>query len=105
MKLISVVIVCLLLPVVFAGCGYISDGPSGWAVNNVKMPVAKGPAISGYKEGKGCIYAAFGMISVGDASIENAMRAGAIKEVYTIDTLTQSFFGTYTRQCTIVIGN
>ncbi|QWR77872.1 TRL-like family protein [Candidatus Magnetomonas plexicatena] len=105
LRIVKAAVCCLLLSALLASCGFVSDGPSGWAVNNIKLPVAKGPAASGYKEGLACIYAAFGMISLGDASIESAMRSGGIKEIYTIDTTAQSFFGFYTRQCTVIVGN
>lgn len=104
-RIVKTAVCFLLLSVLLVSCGFISDGPSGWAVNNIKLPVAKGPASSGYKEGLACIYAAFGMISIGDASIESATRQGGIKEIYTIDTTAQSFFGVYTRQCTVIVGN
>jgi hypothetical protein len=45
------------------------------------------------------------MISLGDASIDTAMRNGGIKEVYTVDTENLSVMGMYARQCTVVLGN
>jgi hypothetical protein len=87
------------------GCGFVADGPTGWFVTHVRKAVAKGTADEGHKTGYACIYAAFGMISLGDASIDTAMRNGGIKEVYTVDTENLSIMGMYARQCTVVLGN
>ncbi|KWT81407.1 TRL domain-containing protein [Candidatus Magnetominusculus xianensis] len=95
----------LIVGLSLAGCGYVSDGPFGWMMTNHITPVAKGSALTGFKEGQACIYSFFGMVTVGDAGIEAAMRNGGIKDVFTIDSASQSFFGTYTRQCTVIIGS
>lgn len=91
--------------VLMTGCGFVSDGPFGWGMTNNRTPVAKGHASSGYKEGRSCIYSFFGAVTVGDAGIEAAMRDGGIKDVFTIDSYNQSFFGTYTKQCTVIVGS
>jgi hypothetical protein len=101
--IIRALVVLMLLSA--GGCGFIADGPSGWFVTHVKKAVAKGPAEDGHKTGYACIYAAFGMISLGDASIDTAMRNGGIKEVYSVDTENLSIMGAYTQQCTVVLGN
>ncbi|MBF0515511.1 MAG: hypothetical protein HQK97_00130 [Nitrospirae bacterium] len=94
----------LVVALSMAGCGYVSDGPFGWAMTNHRTPVAKGRAASGFKEGQACIYSFFGLVSIGDAGIEAAMRDGGIKDVFTVDSYSQNFFGTYTRQCTVAVG-
>ena len=86
------------------GCGFIADGPFGWAYTNSKTPVTVGTAKSGSKKGKACIHSYFGLFTIGDANIETAMKMGGITEVYTIDKENLSVFGTYTRQCTVVTG-
>ncbi|KJR42882.1 hypothetical protein MCHI_001225 [Candidatus Magnetoovum chiemensis] len=45
------------------------------------------------------------MITLGDGSIETAMRKAGISEINTVDRENLSIFGSYTRQCTIVVGN
>jgi outer membrane protein OmpA-like peptidoglycan-associated protein len=86
------------------GCGFVADGPFGWAYTNSKTPVTVGPAKSGSKKGRACIHSYFGLFAIGDANIETAMKLGGITEVYTIDKENLSVFGTYTRQCTVVTG-
>ena len=99
-----VFILALLAILSVTGCGFVADGPFGWAYTDTKMPVAVGTAKTGTKEGKACIHSVFGAITVGDASIETAMKAAGIKEIYTVNKTSLSIFGTYTRQCTIVTG-
>lgn len=87
-----------------SGCGFVADGPFGWVYTDSKTPVALGTAKTGSKEGKACVTSFFGALSVGDASIEAAMKSAGIKEINTINKKNFSVFGTYTRQCTIVTG-
>ncbi|MCG6553662.1 MAG: TRL-like family protein [Candidatus Magnetominusculus sp. LBB02] len=100
-----VVLVIMVAAFSVAGCGYVSDGPFGWGMSYHTTPVAKGRASGGYREGQACNYAFFGMVAIGDSGIEAAMRNGGIKDVFTIDSYSQSFFGTYTRQCTVIVGS
>lgn len=87
------------------GCGFVGDGPFGWAVTNTKTPLYKGKAKSGNRAGMACVHSVLGMVTLGDGSIETAMRKAGITEVYTIDKDNFSLFGTYSRQCTVVLGN
>lgn len=100
--------ICRALVVLFVlsagGCGFVADGPFGWFVTHYRKAVAKGPSDEGHKTGYACIYAAFGAISLGDASIDTAMRNGGIKDVYSVDTENLSIMGVYTKQCTVVLG-
>ncbi|MBF0317429.1 MAG: hypothetical protein HQL04_04575 [Nitrospirae bacterium] len=98
-------VVCvLLITVVVSGCGFVGDGPFGWAMTYTTIPVAKGPLAGGNRNGLACVHSVLGAISMGDGSIEAAIRNGGITGVYTIDLYSQSFFGVYTRQCTVVVG-
>ena len=99
-----VFIFALLTLFLVTGCGFIADGPFGWAYTDSKMPVAVGTAKTGTKEGKACINSFFGAITVGDAGIETAMKTAGIKEIYSVNKTNLSIFGTYTRQCTVVTG-
>jgi len=99
-----VFILALLTLFSVTGCGFIADGPFGWAFTDSKTPVAVGTAKTGIKEGKACVHSVFGAITVGDGSIEAAMKAGGINEIYTVNKTNLSIFGTYTRQCTLVTG-
>jgi TRL-like protein family len=97
-------VLTLVLIAVLSGCGFVAEGPFGWAYTNSKMPIAIGSAKSVSKVGKSCIHSFFGMTSIGDASIEAAMRSAGITEIFAVDTENLSIFGTYTRVCTVVSG-
>ena len=94
----------LILIAVVSGCGFVAEGPFGWAYTNDKIPVAVGTAPSVSKVGKSCIQSFFGMTSIGDASIEAAMRSAGITKIFAVDMENLSVFGTYTRACTVVSG-
>lgn len=86
------------------GCGFVADGPFGWMYTDTKTPISIGSAKQGPKQGKACVTSYFGLITVGDASIESAMKSSDIKEIFTVDSENLSVLGTYTRQCTVVSG-
>jgi hypothetical protein len=102
LALLSVLAVFSL--VAFTGCGFVADGPFGWVYTDSKTPITVGTAKVGEKVGKACVHSYFGMITVGDASIDAAKKEAGIKEIYTVDQDNLSIFGTYTRQCTVVSG-
>jgi len=104
MKMWILAILALVFLTTASGCGFVAEGPFGWAYTNSKTPVGVGTAKSVYKVGRACIHSFFGMVSIGDASIETAMRSSGLKEIYSIDNENLSFFGTYTRVCTVVSG-
>lgn len=104
LRLVGVVCVLLLPMMVVSGCGFVGDGPFGWGMTYTKLPVAKGPLSSGNRNGQACVHSVLGAISMGDGSIETAIRNGGITGVYTIDLYSHSFVGVYTRQCTVVVG-
>lgn len=103
-KSVILITIVLISVVLIGGCGFVADGPFGWIYTDTKIPVAVGPSETGTLEGKACINSFLGMITIGDASIEAAMKAHGIKTIYTVNKESLSIFGTYTRQCTIVTG-
>ncbi len=70
--------------VVISGCGFVADGPFGWVYTEHTVPIDKGNAKTGSKVGKTCIRSFFGAISVGNGSIEEAMKDGEINEIFTL---------------------
>lgn len=104
-KLVLVTILAAFSLVAFTGCGFVADGPFGWVYTDSTTPVAIGPSASGEKVGQACVHSYFGMISVGDASVEAAKKSADITSIQTVDQDNLSVFGTYTRQCTVVTGS
>jgi hypothetical protein len=103
-KMMLITILAVFSMAALTGCGFVADGPFGWALTKSKTPVTVGSAKTGPKQGKACIHAYFGLLSVGDASIEAAMKPAGIKEIYAVHNENLSILGTYTRQCTVVSG-
>ncbi len=86
------------------GCGFVADGPFGWGYTATKTAVSTGPAKTGAKKGDACVTAFFGFISIGDASIEAAMKNGGIKQIFSVNRDNLSILGIFTKQCTLVAG-
>lgn len=101
----SITLVSLsLLLLTLSSCGFIADGPFGYMYTETETPIALGSADAGEKAGEACVKSFFGMIAVGDASIETAKKNGGISEIYTINRSNFSVLGMYSKQCTIVRG-
>lgn len=96
--------IALILGLTLSGCGFVADGPFGWLYTETTTSVAVGTAKTGSKNGQACSKSYMGLIATGDASIRQAMENGGVKEIYTVDKLNFSFFGVYSKQCTIVKG-
>lgn len=103
-RVLYVLLISVFTVTFLTSCGFVADGPFGWVYTDNKAPIGMGSAESGAQKGRACIHSFFGMISIGDASIEASMKDAGIKEVYTINKENLNIFGTYTRQCTIVAG-
>ncbi len=99
-----IVILSMLTLVSITGCGFVADGPFGWAYTNHTVSVDMGNAKTGSKVGKACIRSFFGAISVGNGSIEEAMKDGEINDIFTVNKENLSILGTYTSQCTVIRG-
>jgi len=103
-KILLIAALAVFSVTAFSGCGFVADGPFGWVYTDFKTPIAVGNAASGEKAGEACVHSYFGMITVGDASIEAAMERSGISDIHTVNRDNFSIFGTYTRQCTLVTG-
>lgn len=104
MKRAVTLVTISLLVVTLSSCGFIADGPFGYMYTETETPIALGSAESGEKAGEACVKAFFGMIAVGDASIEAAKKNGGIDDVYTVNKSNFSVLGMFSKQCTIVRG-
>jgi len=56
------------------------------------------------REGEACAHSYLGLISVGDASIEQARRNGGITSVASVDEKLTNYFVFYQEYCTVVRG-
>ncbi len=100
MKKIAVVLGLVLL----TGCAsYI---PYGSLYTEGKMGVQdNGSSTVPNKEGKACMNSFLSLIATGNASIEEAKRAGNITKVATVDYTVTNVLGIYGEYCTVVKGD
>ncbi|WP_281631042.1 TRL-like family protein [Leptospira meyeri] len=61
--------------------------------------------ISGTKEGISCAKSYFGLLALGDASVEMSQKNGNIREITSIELESYNFLGIYAKLCTITKGN
>lgn len=77
-----------------AGCA--SPLPIGTLVTQVKLPAAGGDGVvprSALKRGVSECKSYFGMVAVGDASVDTAVRAGRITKIHYVDWEADNILG------------
>lgn len=87
-----------------SGCAVVSSPSIGFLYTNVQGPIAVGKGTGSSKTGEACANNFLGLISVGDASIDAAKKAGNIHEVATVDHSSKIVFFVYGQYCTVVKG-
>ena len=103
---------CVLLAMTGTGCGAFVGGgyPVGFAYDASSKPhpmdqqQVQGPGKSDDKTGEACSTGFVGLVSMGDASLAAAKKAGGITDVHTVDLRTFSILGLYVQGCTVVHG-
>ena len=101
-KRVSYVLAILGCVSLLGGCaaGVLPGGLySGYTVGS-----SVGSANSGSKRGEACAVSVFGVIAVGDASVEAAMRDGKMTRVHTVNHDYTNILGLYMEACTVVRG-
>ena len=68
---------------------------------NVTTTLVKKPA---KKTGSACTISILGLVTVGNASIDSAIKKGKIKKVSYIDNSYKNILGVYQQYCTLVRG-
>lgn len=93
------------------GCAALTGGyPQGFIYDASSHPhpmdriEIAGPAKSGDKAGEACSIGILGVVSMGDASLDSAKKAGGITDVHAVDLKTFGVLGVYTQACTVVHG-
>jgi hypothetical protein len=90
------------------GCAAVATGGDtfalGFIYSGYKSSGAVGTA-QATKRGEACASSILGAIATGDASIEEAKRAGGITQVAFVDHDQFSILGLYATSCTIVHGS
>lgn len=98
-------VVSVLLIALLAGCAAYSISPvTGIAYTEVKAPMTATSAEKGTKVGTAMIQSILGLVAVGDASIETAMKNGGITKVSHVDYFSKSILGIYATFTVYVYG-
>lgn len=103
----SVVYLCILLfaTAFLAGCAAYSVSPvTGFMYTDVKGPVTATAEKGHTKVGVASCVSYLGLIGVGDASIEAAMKNGGITKVQHVDYESKGILGIYAEFKVIVYG-
>lgn len=77
--------------VLLSGCA--STIPQGSFFTDVKVPVSAAEGVASVKTGKSQCKSFFGVVTIGDASIETAKKNGGITKVSTVDWKAKSILG------------
>jgi hypothetical protein len=88
------------------GCAFAAGGnavTTGFVYSGYKSPGQVGSGQAG-KIGEACASSILGWIALGDASIEEAKRAGGITQIAHVDHEQFSILAVYATTCTIVHG-
>lgn len=98
-------ILCLTtLTVTFQNCASSGFGTQGLLYEKQRISLMETGSFA-TKEGFSCAKSYLGLISFGDASVEEAQKQGNLKEITSIELETYNFLGIYAKLCTVTKGN
>lgn len=102
---LSLLLVVLLAVTLLYGCaGVRSPVTNGFIVTAVQGPVGITQADTYSKTGTSSCNSILGLVSLGNASIEAAMKDGGITKIHHVDHKSFSLLGLYAKFTTIVYG-
>lgn len=84
------------------GCASIC--PIGMAYTEVKLPCEATSAAKAFKVGTSECISVLGLVAIGDASIEKAMKNGGITKIHHVDWDAKNILGIYGMYKTTVYG-
>jgi Zn-dependent alcohol dehydrogenase len=93
-----------LCAVLISGCATASQPVSGLLYSDVQSGLAVSSNQVGNRVGESCASSVLGLVAMGDASIEEARRAGGITEIVSVDSHTKNYAFFYAKHCTVVRG-
>lgn len=101
-KTLTIVAAVLLL----ASCGRTQSGVTGGLYTSWQdtIPGSINNSVAVSKRGEACATNILGVVALGNSSIEEAKKAGKIRNVAFADTNYLSILGVYQKGCTVVKG-
>ncbi len=97
-------VVLALLGALLAGCATGAAPVTGFMFTDVKGPMSAPGNANPSQVGMSSCYSLFGMVAVGDASINAASRNGNISNIHHVDFQTLGIMGVFTKFTTVVYG-
>ena len=108
MKKLLMVAVCGILMLNVVGCAGVMGAPLfGFVYSDYKYPHVRTEVVNngvGSKQGMAMAKSILGIVAIGDASVEQAMRQGNIQQIHTVDHHIMSILGLYTEWTTLITG-
>lgn len=95
-------IVCCLISL--TGCMGVGSPVIGLIFADAKFGDEAEPGAAATKTGKACAHSWFGLVGLGDASVETAKANGGITQVAVVDHSAKNILGIWGEFCTIVKG-
>jgi hypothetical protein len=90
--------------VVMSGCAVVQTPVLGLVFTEVKAPITADAGAGSGRVGKATAKSFLGLVALGDASIEAAMKNGGIRRANHIDYQSKSILGVYGEFTVIVYG-
>jgi phosphotransacetylase len=104
-KILTLLMVISFATLVLTGCVCVSSPVSnGLIYTGVQGPVAATAADTYSRVGKSSCVAVLGFVSAGNASIDAAMKNGAITKIHHVDHKSTNILGVFAKYTTIVYG-
>jgi len=94
----------LLSALALTACGTLRQPVAGGIYSDVIAPEGVSSNQAGNRVGQACATSILGLVATGDASIEAARRAGGITLITSVDGVSNTILGVYTKFCTVVRG-
>jgi len=96
-RLVRFLSIILFSGAFLTGCAYAVSPVTGVLYNEVDGPIAATSAPTSSQVGAASCYSLFGLIGIGDASIETAARNGSITKIHHVDFSSTSLLGIFAK--------
>jgi hypothetical protein len=109
MKKILSFAVLALLTASMTGCGALAFGNAGAPFGSIYTGTTSSWLVTsndvGSKHGEACGMSILGLVTIGDAAVEAAAKAGGITKIGVVDNKDFNVLGVYVQHCVEVTGN
>lgn len=103
-KVLTLLMVISFIALVLTGCATVTSPVNGIIYTGVEGPLTATEVDTYSKVGESSCVSVLGLIAVGDASIDAAMKKGGIKKIHHVDFKSMRVLGFFAKFTTIVYG-